>query len=102
WGEQFAPDHTLLPLLESATAAWGEHDNCAHALVLARLALALRFSPDEERRLYTGRRALQMARRLGDSAVIIEASHAWLATHWRADNLDERLALSAEMVARAE
>jgi tetratricopeptide (TPR) repeat protein len=102
WGEPSIPDPTLVGLLEAAASALGNSETRSHARVLARLALALRFSFDTERCLYVSRRALEMARRLADPTVIIEALHAWLTTNWRPDNGEQRRALSAELVARAE
>lgn len=102
WGEEFAPDHALLQLLEAAIDAWEDTDSALHARLLARLGFALRFTTERERRLYVSRRGVEMARRLDDPRIIAETLHSWLAAHWRPDNLTERVALSAEMAHRAE
>jgi len=102
WGERFAPDHDLLQLLETAISAWGDDDSPWQARLLARLSLTLHFSGEAERRGDLSRRALEMARRLDDPAVIAETLHAWLVVDWRPDKLDERLDLAAELAYRAE
>jgi tetratricopeptide (TPR) repeat protein len=102
FGEGSEPDPQQLRLLERALTAWGDTNSCAHARLLARLAVALRFSEQHERRVTVSRRAVEMARELGDVGVIAYALHAWHAAHWRPDNLDERLAVAAELVGLAE
>jgi len=98
WGEQPAPDPDLLDLLEAALATWGDTDSPLHARVLARVAAALRFSEQHERRIALSGRALDMARRLGDPVAIAHALHARHVAHWTPDNLDERIAVATELV----
>jgi DNA-binding CsgD family transcriptional regulator len=56
-------------LLEEALAALGGADSPPRARVLARLARALLFTPQVERRLALSQDAEEMARRLGDHAM---------------------------------
>ena len=102
WGEQMMPNHARLQLLEDAIAAQGDGDSGLQVRLLVRLALAARFSAEPERRMQVSRRALAMARRLDDAALIAETLHAWLASHWCPDNLDERQRYTDEMAVRAE
>jgi predicted ATPase/class 3 adenylate cyclase len=67
-------------LLEEALAALPEEDSPLRAQLLARLAMEL-LGPltRAERRFETSQSALEMARRLGDSAALVTALHA---RHW--------------------
>ena len=67
-------------LLEEALAALPEEDSPVRAQLLARLAMEL-LGPLQpvERRVEVSRNALEMARRLGDSATLVTALHA---RHW--------------------
>jgi class 3 adenylate cyclase len=67
-------------LLEEALAALPEEDSPVRAQLLARLAMEL-LGPlvPAERRVEISRSALDMARRLGDSAALVTALHA---RHW--------------------
>ena len=67
-------------LLEEALAALPEEDSPVRAQLLARLAMEL-LGPltRAERRFETSQSALEMARRLGDSAALVTALHA---RHW--------------------
>src|SRR5439155_11301577 len=61
-------DQRLVDLLEEALAALGEADSGLRAVVMARLAEALTFSPARERRVALRRQAVEVARRDGDPA----------------------------------
>jgi predicted ATPase len=102
WGQAFALDHTLVQLLEAAIDMCARADSELHARLLARLAFALQFAPDQERRRQISREALEMARRLRDPLLIAEALHAWLYAQGPPDNLDERLASARELAQHAE
>jgi predicted ATPase len=67
-------------LLEEALAALPEEDSPVRAELLARLAMEL-LGPLQpvERRVEVSRNALEMARRVGDSAALVTALHA---RHW--------------------
>jgi len=95
-------DRRLVDLLEEALAALGEAHGGLRAVVMARLAEALTFSPARERRVALSRQAVEIARRNGDPA---ELAYVLRSTHWALwgpDNLEERLAVATEMVQLAD
>ena len=63
-------DHRLVPLLEEALAMLGEDDVALKAMLLVRLACALRDDHSRERRDALSGEALELARRAGDAAVL--------------------------------
>jgi len=92
-----AVDNALIALYEEAIEALGRDDSELRARLLAGLAVELLFMPLRDRRQRLSREAVEMARRLGDKAVL---SHA-LAARTLAINdpltLSERLMLTAEL-----
>ena len=102
WGDEGAVDETLVQLLEQAVAMLGEGASALHARLLARLAMALQFAPERNRRLLLGERAVEMARGLGDPRAAAYALHARHVTMSAADNLSERLAIATEIIQLAE
>lgn len=102
WGDEGAVDETLVQLLEQAVAMLGEDASALHARLLARLAMALQFAPKRDRRLLLGKRAVEMARGLGDPRIVAYALHARHVTMSAADNLSERLAIATEIIQLAE
>jgi tetratricopeptide (TPR) repeat protein len=102
YGEEGAHDETLVRLLDEALAAWGQEDDALHARLQARLALALNFSPQRERRTALARDALQMARRLGEPGTLAYALSAQHMIIWSPATLEERIALATEQVRCAE
>jgi DNA-binding NarL/FixJ family response regulator len=81
-------DDVLTRLLEEVLERLGEQDSALRARVLARLAMELYFAEPPQRRRALSQSAVDMARR--DFAL------------WGPDNLDERLAVSGEMLRLAE
>lgn len=94
-------DHELIALLEEALAALGEEDSALHSRVLARLAVALYFSPDRGRREAYSRAAVGVAERLGDPRAHVNALVAQHFTIWGPDSLDERLRVASQVVHHA-
>jgi tetratricopeptide (TPR) repeat protein len=95
-------DSVLIALLERALALLGEEDSALQASLMARLAEALAVSPQRERAAGLGEQAVQMARRVGDKAVLagVLAKTLWA---WAGpDNVDAQLATAREIVALAE
>jgi hypothetical protein len=85
-------------LLEEALALAAEGDSALKARVMARLAVDYRIVPHSSDRVATlSDEAIAMARRLGDPAVLAFALVARRTAIWGPDNLDERLALVAEV-----
>src|SRR5262249_16943007 len=95
-------DEQLVRLLEEARTAFDESDSPLRARVLARLAAELRWSAPREQRAALSQQAVAMARRLGDSPTLTYTLSAWHWALWGADNVEERLAVTTEMVALAE
>jgi DNA-binding SARP family transcriptional activator len=98
WGRASA-DPALVPLLERALSAVGEQDSPERVRLLGRLAAATRDSPQREPRVRLACEAVDMARRIGDSASIAYALEA----HWpaveNARTLDGRLERTDELIA---
>ena len=95
-------DEERVAMLEEALAGLGDEDSPLRARLLARLALELYYSGDPARRLALSEEAVDLARRLGDLrtlAACLDARHYAL---WRPENVDERLAVAAELRAVAE
>jgi DNA-binding CsgD family transcriptional regulator len=92
-------------LLEEALAALGEADSPLRARLLARLARALLFTPQVERRLALSAQAVGLARRLGDPATLAAVLVDRHQTIWGVDRFEaagERRALASEVVDLAE
>jgi len=66
-------DEELVRLLDEALATLDASDSSLRVRVLARLGVALYWSPEDERRLSVADEALAMARRLGDRATLAYA-----------------------------
>jgi tetratricopeptide (TPR) repeat protein len=84
-------------LLEEALALVAEDDSALRARLLARLAIDYRVIPGKATQTAAmSDAALAMARRLGDPSVLAFVLIARRVAIWGPDNLDERLALTAE------
>ena len=98
-------DQQLIALLREALDGLGHDDSTLRARVLARLSLELSFAEDptlrDALRERLSRHALEMARRLGDADTVATALRARWMARWGPDGLDERLALSNEMLSLA-
>jgi DNA-binding CsgD family transcriptional regulator len=98
-------DPVEVGLLEEALAALGGADSPLRARVLARLARALLFTPQTQRRLALSEQAVQLARRLGDPATLAAVLYDRHQAIWgldRAEVAAERLATATEVVDLAE
>lgn len=101
WARSYV-DPNVVPLLEDAIAAAGEEDTPLRVRLLARLAGALRDRSGMEAQDVLSRRAVEMARRIGDPATLAYALDGRYAAVWRPDNTDERLAIATEIIHLAE
>jgi DNA-binding SARP family transcriptional activator/tetratricopeptide (TPR) repeat protein len=91
-------DQRLIPLLEDALAALPEGDSQLRAMLLARLAGALRDHPVPEQRAALTREALEIARRLDDPQTLAHAvGGTYSAFSWPRDT-DDWLAMARELV----
>jgi DNA-binding CsgD family transcriptional regulator len=98
-------DQVEVALLEEALVALGGEDSPLRARVLARLAKALLFTPQIDRRLALSQEAVELARRLGDPATLATVLYDRHLAIWgpdRAEVAGERLAVATEVVQLAE
>lgn len=95
-------DAHLRPLLEEALDALEEKDDDLSVRVMARLAAGpLRDTPDRGTRDELSRRAVEIARRLGNPVTLAYALDGRYAAIWWPENLEERLDLADELIAAA-
>lgn len=92
----------LVGLIEPALAIQGATDSDLRVRLLGRLAMELYYSDQRERRAALSGEALAMARRLDRPDALAFALHARHFTLWEPENLEERLALGAELPGAAE
>jgi tetratricopeptide (TPR) repeat protein len=90
-------DRRIEPLLEAALDALGEDDTAPRVRVLARLACALRDSPNHERSEALSALALEIAHRLDDPEALAYALRGRLGAIWWPENAAERLELADEL-----
>lgn len=91
-------DRRVILLLEDALQAVGDQPSLARVRLMARLACALRDSPDRERSGDLGHRAVEMARDLGDPRTLLYALMGLCGAIWWPENPDERLEIADEIV----
>jgi len=91
-------DTGLIGLLEEALQALPDSDGVLRTAVLSRLAVALYFSKARERRVALSQEAVEMARRLGDTAALAAALMTRHFASWGPGNVEERLALATELL----
>ena len=91
-------DEAVLALLEEALAALPVEHAALRAIVLARLAMELYFSPDAERRAAVSAEAVATARASGDQRALIRALEARHFVVWHRIGPAARLALADEMI----
>jgi tetratricopeptide (TPR) repeat protein len=96
-------DRHLVPLLKDALAALGKEDSLLRVKVMARLAGGpMRDEMEREPRDAMSRRAVEMARRLGDPATLAYALDGRYAAVWWPENLEDRLTIATELIQAAE
>jgi tetratricopeptide (TPR) repeat protein len=98
-------DPVEVELLEEALVALGGADSPLRARVLARLAKALLFTSQVERRLALSEQAVGLARRLGDPATLAAVLYDHHQAIWgpdRTEATNELLAVASEVVGLAE
>jgi tetratricopeptide (TPR) repeat protein len=101
WGRSGDDPH-LTPLLERSLQAVGEHASPERVRLLARLACALRDSPDHERSDRLSREAVEIARALGDPATLRYALNGRIGATWWPENTRDRLEVADELLALAD
>jgi len=101
--EAMRGDRHLVPLLEEALAALGPQESALRVRLMVRLAGGpLRDDVDRERRAALSKAAVEMAQRIADPPTLAYALDGRYAAIWWPENLEERLALSAELIRSAE
>jgi tetratricopeptide (TPR) repeat protein len=91
-------DRHLVPLLEEGLEMLGDQHPGLRVRLLARLAGALRDQADRTPREAISREALEMARRLGDPAVLAYALVARYTANWGPETAEEQLEIAEELV----
>jgi tetratricopeptide (TPR) repeat protein len=91
-------DRRVIPLLEDALRAAGDEPSLMRVRLMARLADTLRGSPDRERNEDLSRRAVEMARDLGDPRTLLFALVGRFGSIWWPENPEERLGIADETV----
>ncbi len=91
-------DQHQIDLLEESLAALPDGDSALRAWLLARLSVALSFVESEHRRQELSRRAVDMARRVGDTRALVYSLGSRCDAIAGPEHIDERLALATEMV----
>ncbi|HET9477600.1 MAG TPA: AAA family ATPase [Dehalococcoidia bacterium] len=95
-------DQPHVDFLEEALAGLPDEETSLRAMVMASLARALYWSPNEDRRSTLSREAVDLSRQGGDKLVLAHVlDAAWVAL-WRPDNPKERLELATEMLQLAD
>lgn len=98
----FDPDDELVALLNEALTALGDAQPALRARLLARLAIEVFYVPPPAHREELSERAVALAREAGEADALFDALNARRVTLWSPDRLDERLAVSRELVDLAE
>ena len=96
------PGDAAVRLLEDARVALGAGDSPLKARVLGSLARALVFTGALEQAVTVEEQAIEMARRLGDSATLAGTLKARFYARWQPQFIDARLATATELIQLAE
>ena len=102
WLRPAAGDTRLVPLLEEALEALGHDDTTLRAMLLARLASALRDDALPERREALSREAVAIARRLDDPLTLFSVLIGHRMIAWAPENVHEHLEIASEIVRLAD
>jgi tetratricopeptide (TPR) repeat protein len=97
-----ANDRRLIPLLEEALVEVGDSNAELRALLLARLAGAMRDELDPAPRDRISREAVEIARRLGNPATLAYALDGRFAAIWAPDTGQERTEIADEIIEIAD
>ncbi len=95
-------DHDLIALIEDALAIIGDAETTERAILMGRLGVDLYWSQRRPQAIELARHAVEMARRLGDSNTLLTTLtyRDWML--WGPENLEQRLAVSSEIIRLAE
>jgi class 3 adenylate cyclase len=95
-------DERLVRLLEESLERLPSNEVALRSLVLGRLAVALYWSDERERRAQLVRESLELADQIGDPAIQAAALASRRYALWGPANVDERIESTAEVLALAE
>jgi len=95
-------DQVLVALLQEALTELEDEDRGLRARVLARLAMELTFSHEQERRKELVEEAIILARQLGDPATLAYALNGRIAVLWGTPSAPARLAIADEVIDLAD
>jgi len=95
-------DETSVRLLQDALSGLSKEDSALRARMLARLAAATYWSAPFEQRETLSNEAVEMARRLGDPAVLAASLSSRRYALWSPENIRERIDGTAEILRLAE
>jgi class 3 adenylate cyclase/tetratricopeptide (TPR) repeat protein len=98
----FDPDEELVALLEEALGMLDTAASALRARLLARLAIEVYYEDPPTYREELSEEAVRLAREAGEPDGLLDALTARRVTLWSPDRLDDRLAVSRELVALAE
>ena len=98
----FDPDDALVALLEEALEAVGEQQPALRARLLARLSIEVYYEDPSSLRERLSEEAVRIAREVEQPDALLDALNARRVTLWSPDRLEERLAVSRELVELAE
>lgn len=98
----FDPDNDLVALLEEALDAVGTDQPALRARLLARLSIEVYYEDPSSLRERLSEEAVRIARQANQPDALLDALNARRVTLWSPDHLEERLAVSRELVALAE
>jgi eukaryotic-like serine/threonine-protein kinase len=101
-GEYGAIDQQVVDLLDEALDALGDVDSAVRARVLSRLSLEFTFSGARQRAETPVRKAVEVARRVGDPKALADALWTSCIVFAGPDDVEERLLISAEVLGLAE
>jgi tetratricopeptide (TPR) repeat protein len=91
-------DRRLVPLLEEALKSLPEGDSKTRAMLMARLAGALRDEASRGPQDQLSQAAVDMARRMGEPATLSYALEGRFAATWWPENVEERLTMATEIL----
>lgn len=95
-------DPNLIAMLQDGLALLGGSDDRLRVRLLARLACALRNSPDRERGAALSQQGLDLARRLADPPTLAYALEGRWGAVWWPENPQDRLEIARELLLTAE
>ena len=98
----FDPDEALVALLEEALEAVGDEQPALRARLQARLSIEVYYEDPSSLRERLSEEAVGLAREAGQPDALFDALNARRVTLWSPDHLEERLAVSRELVELAE